>query len=121
MSPGPPPSAHPRTSALHCTHLTLTFPLPCRSPQRDNGTLDDFEQRSRSMGGSDERDRLLEEMRRHTEALAKQRKHEAGGLLTLLILLLLLGLSHLPLLLLLFFFLLLLLLLPLILLPRASV
>jgi hypothetical protein len=53
------------------SHSFLSFPP---SAQRDADTLKRFE--GMDSGGNVEVAKLLEEMREHTEALAKQRKHE---------------------------------------------
>ena len=44
--------------------------------QSDTAKLNEFEARTQGMANDPERNRLLEEMRQHTEALNKQRKHE---------------------------------------------
>ena len=56
---------------------TTPIPFPTMiTRQRDTATLNEFEARTQGMANDPERNRLLEEMRQHTEALNKQRKHE---------------------------------------------
>lgn len=74
-----PRARSPRSVALAPSpspSLTRAIPLtaPPRIPQRDAETLRRFE--SMNTGGNPEVAKLLQEMREHTEALAKQRKHE---------------------------------------------
>lgn len=78
-SPRVPPLPHlspPRDASIARKRASLTFRLPFFFVyhQRDADTLKRFE--GADSGGNPEVARLLEEMREHTEALAKQRKHE---------------------------------------------